>query len=360
MTGRPRWSHVAVVVAAVLVLSACGSADGDQPGPARSSIGTTAESWSTMPAPAPSNPPAGSTDPLGGSDPLGGTDPLGSTDPTFSTNPAGSAAPSAQAATPAGESDVWIPAGDHRVPGTLALPAVQPGQQVPAVLLLHGDLGDRDADGMFVRLADALAARGIASLRIDFAGAGASEEPDLSLDYPGMVLDATAALTYLQQDQALDADRVAILGFSRGGSIAATVAGTVPGVAALVSWSGAIANAFEEDPAAHEEARENGEVVVDLGEREFQLSLAWFDTILDSHPLDDVAGYPNPVLAVVGSDDDIVDPEISNVFLATVASTDKTLYTVEGGDHGFTADPEYGDEAVAVTTDWLAATFGVS
>jgi hypothetical protein len=173
-----------------------------------------------------------------------------------------------------------------------------------------------------------------------------------------MVLDATAALTYLQQDQALDADRVAILGFSRGGSIAATVAGTVPGVAALVSWSGAIANGFEEDPDAHEEARENGEVVVDLGDRDFQLSLAWFDTILDSHPLDDVAGFTNPVLAVVGSDDDIVDPEISNVFLATVASTDKTLYTVEGGDHGFTADQEYGDEAVAVTTDWLATRIG--
>ncbi len=353
MTGRPRWSHVAVVVAAVLVLSSCGSADSDQPDPAP----YPAETSTTTPSPAPITSPAG---PAGSTDPDGSTDPVGGIDPAGGTGSAGSTAPSEPTATPAGETDVWIPAGDHRVPGTLALPALQPDQQVPAVLLLHGDLGDRDADGMFVRLADALAARGIASLRIDFAGSGESEEPDLSLDYPGMVLDATAALTYLQQDQALDADRVAILGFSRGGSIAATVAGTVPGVAALVSWSGAIANGFEEDPDAHEEARENGEVVVDLGDRDFQLSLAWFDTILDSHPLDDVAGFTNPVLAVVGSDDDIVDPEISNVFLATVASTDKTLYTVEGGDHGFTADQEYGDEAVAVTTDWLATRFGLA
>ena len=86
----------------------------------------------------------------------------------------------------------------------------------------------------------------------------------------------------------------------------------------------------------------------------FQLSLAWFDTILDSHPLDDVAGYTDPVLAVVGSDDDVVRPEISDIFLATVASTDTTLHTIDGADHGFTAEQEYGDEAIAVTTDWLA------
>ena len=111
---------------------------------------------------------------------------------------------------------------------------------------------------MFVRLAAALPARGIASLRIDFAGSGESEEPDLALDYPGMVLDADGLADYLRQDQRLDSGRVAVLGLSRGGSIAATVAGTVPGVAALVSWSGAIANGYEEDPGRAPEARENG------------------------------------------------------------------------------------------------------
>ena len=77
---------------------------------------------------------------------------------------------------------------------------------------------------------------------------------------------------------------------------------------------------------------------VDLGDHDFRLSLAWYDTIPDSHPLDDVAGYTNPVLAVVGSDDDVVSPEISDIFLATVASTDKTLHTIDGADHGFTAE----------------------
>ena len=101
-------------------------------------------------------------------------------------------------------------------------------------------------------------------------------------------------------------------------------------------------------------------MTVDLGDRDFQLSLAWFDTIEASHPLDDVAGYTGPVLAVVGSEDDVVPPEVSDVFLATVASTDKTLHTVEGADHGFAAEPEYGDEAIDVTTDWLVTRLAAS
>ena len=196
---------------------------------------------------------------------------------------------------------------------------------------------------------------GIASLRIDFAGSGESEQPDLALDYPGMVADATAALDYLGSDPLIDPNRRAVLGLSRGGSIAATVAGTVPGVAALVSWSGAIANGFEEDPDAHEIAREDGFVEVPVPGGEFQLSLAWFDTILDSRPLDDVAGYTGPVLAVVGSDDSVVPPEVTDEFLATVASADTTLDVIDGSDHVFSAEPQYSADAISVTAHWLAA-----
>ena len=255
------------------------------------------------------------------------------------------------------ETMVWIPAGDHRVPGTLALPAVTPGEKVPAVLLLHGDLSSRDENGeMFARLASALEARGIASLRIDFAGTGDSEEPDLALDYPDMVLDATASLDYLRQDaDASTRTRSPSSGCPGAAGIGATVTGTDPGVAAFVSWSGAVYNGYDEDPDGHEMARENGYVPVDFGDRIFKLGLNWFDTIESSHPLDDISGYTGPVLAVVGSDDDVVDPEVSTIFLQTVASTDTTLHVVEGADHGFTADESVGDEAIRVTTDWLVS-----
>ena len=224
------------------------------------------------------------------------------------------------------------------------------------VLLLHGDLSNRNENGdLFIRLAAALAATGVASLRIDFAGSGDSEEPDLALDYPGMVTDAAASVDYLRADPRFDPARVAVLGLSRGGAIAATLAGTVPGLAALVEWSGAVYNGYDEDPGAHDQARTDGFVTVGGG---FRLSLNWFDSIEQSHPLDDVAGFTGPVLAVTGSDDGVVPPEVSDVFLQTVASTDTTRHNIDGADHEFDAttdEQSHAPEALTVTTDWLTA-----
>lgn len=324
-----------LVISAIL-LASCGGT-GVVPDPTWSAAPTTPSAQPDLAVPGDPLPDA--TDPVTGPavNPQAGTDPVG-----ISTTTA--------------ETDVWVPAGDHRVPGTLTLPPTAMGDRVPAVLLLHGDLSNRnESDNLFGRLAAALAARGIASLRIDFAGSGDSEESDLSLDYPSMVADATASLEYLAADGAIDPAELAVLGLSRGGSIAATMAGTLPGVAALVSWSGAVSNGVDEDPDGHDEARDNGYLAVDLGDRDFRLSLAWFDTIENSHPLDDVVGYTGPVLAVVGSDDDIVPPEVSENFIDASASPDKSLHVIDGADHGFTAEQQYGDEAIAVTTDWLAA-----
>src|SRR5215211_2849288 len=90
---------------------------------------------------------------------------------------------------------VWIPAGDHRIPGILALPkAGGAARSYPAVLMLHGFASHKDEVGdMYLREARALAERGIASLRIDFAGTGDSEQPYTANTWTGMVADAVTA-----------------------------------------------------------------------------------------------------------------------------------------------------------------------
>jgi dipeptidyl aminopeptidase/acylaminoacyl peptidase len=337
MTAQSR-SMTAMAVTVLALASGCTAAGAAHPVPAASVAGLTAPGNTAVQAASPS------------------TDPGQGVGAPAATGPDPGNAPPVVGVI---ESTVWVPAGDHRVPGTLALAAEPLAGPLPVVLLLHGDQSSRNENGqLFTRLSADLAGHGIASLRVDFAGSGDSEQPDLALDYPGMVLDATAALNYLQADPRLDPNRVAVLGLSRGGAIAATLAGTVPGVAALAEWSGAVYNGYDEDPAAHDQARVDGYVTVDGNAGPVRLSLNWYDSVEQSQPLNDVAGYTGPVLAVTGSADDVVPPDVSDVFVQTVASTDTTQYTVDGADHEFDAttdDQSHAEEALAVTTDWLAS-----
>ena len=66
---------------------------------------------------------------------------------------------------------------DNGVAGTLQRPlGVDVTQKAPVVLMLHGFGSSKDEVGnMYARLADALAQRGVGSLRIDFRGFGKSD-----------------------------------------------------------------------------------------------------------------------------------------------------------------------------------------
>ena len=263
-------------------------------------------------------------------------------------------------AAAAPEKPVEIPTAGHTVPGVLTVPAGPESptsagsgsdrSRWPVVLMLHGDTGNDTGPGdLFVTLAARLAARGIASLRIDFAGSGPSQQPQTALDYPGMVADTVTALGFLAADPRFDPSRIALLGHSRGGTVAATVAGMNPAVAALVSWSGEIADGADEFPDEHEAARAAGHMV--MGGWDF--SLAWFDTIESSHALTDVAVYRGPELAVAGDQDNVVPPAVSDHFIAMSQSEDKTLHLVAGADHGMGAGTPQADETLTVTVDWL-------
>jgi dipeptidyl aminopeptidase/acylaminoacyl peptidase len=94
---------------------------------------------------------------------------------------------------------VWIDAGDHQIPGILTLPkAGGAARSYPAVLMLHGFASHKDEVGdMYLREARELAERGIASLRIDFAGTGDSQQPYTDNTWTGMVADAVIAYDWL-------------------------------------------------------------------------------------------------------------------------------------------------------------------
>lgn len=111
--------------------------------------------------------------------------------------------------------------------GTLTVP---PGSApVPAVLMLTGS-GSHDRDETifehkpFLVIADYLARQGIACLRVDDRGIGASNRGSAALNTLTFAEDAKAGLAVLQAHERVDVDRVGLIGHSEGGLTAAVAA----------------------------------------------------------------------------------------------------------------------------------------
>jgi dienelactone hydrolase len=261
---------------------------------------------------------------------------------------------------PATESLVTIPSEGYDIVGTLALPTDATGP-VPAVLMLHGYGSSADEVGdMYGRLADALAAVGIGSLRIDFAGMGASPGSTLDLTYDTMIGDASKALDWLSAQESVDAARIGVQGFSLGSLIGAHLVGTDSRPMAFASWSGAIVDGGPTagpEAAAECEATGEGHIEVDLGFRTIDHSCEFFTSMAASTALTDFAPFAGALLLVAGSDDTVVDPSVSENASTTSASEDVTLEIIEGADHIYhvlTEDQTLAEEAIALTADWFA------
>ena len=130
----------------------------------------------------------------------------------------------------AAEKTVDFTVDSQKVVGTLNIP--DGVSKPPVVLLLHGFTGSRNEleipavkEGVFSRAARMWADRGVASLRIDFRGNGESEGKFEDMTMEGLIGDAEAALDYLGASPDVDGDKMAIVGWSMGGAVAASVAG---------------------------------------------------------------------------------------------------------------------------------------
>ena len=140
---------------------------------------------------------------------------------------------------------VKTPAG-HTLAGTLTLPkGTSRKNRVSAIVTITGS-GPQDRDeniGLkgflpFRQLADALGRRGIAVLRMDDRGTGASGGTFKGSTSADFAEDVRAGLAYLRTRPEIKADRLAVLGHSEGALIASMVADKEPKLRAIVLLAG--------------------------------------------------------------------------------------------------------------------------
>lgn len=276
--------------------------------------------------------------------------------------------------------ELELPTAWGKLAGTLLLPEGE--GPFPAALLIAGS-GPTDRDGNtpllpapldnLKRLAEALAARGIASLRYDKRGVGGSVYPGLSeeaLRFDQLVDDAVALAGRLAAQERVS--RVTLVGHSEGALVAALAAEDAQ-AAGLVSIAGAGSRA-----STLMRTQITGHLPPDLA----QPALAALDALEAQHAVEDVpddlvllfrpsvqpylmswfrhdpgqvlAELSLPVLLVQGTAD--VQVGMADARRLHAARPDARLKVVEGMDHllALGGDIPGGTEAVAAeVAAWL-------
>jgi hypothetical protein len=234
----------------------------------------------------------------------------------------------------------------------------------PSVLLLHGFGGDRnEVGGLFARLAERLALRGVSSLRIDFPGCGESAGEFAFATADGYARAAVSALRHLHQLRQADSSRVGLLGYSFGAAIAtACLAEQAPKVRALALWAPVgdpKADMIELIGSANVATAERaGAVTLDWGGRKLRLNRAFFASLSVLSPLTALAEFDGDLFAAAGSRDRFAKYVSMLCAVARRARRCDQL-VIDGADHAFNAlDPgsAFANRLLDDTVSFFAAT----
>lgn len=292
----------------------------------------------------------------------------------------------APAGAPYSADEVRVPMhGRFALSGTLTRPKGK--GPFPCVLLLTGS-GPQDRDEAiplvpgyrpFRQIADTLARRGIASLRLDDRGTGASQGSFTGSTSADFADDAEDALQWLTTAPGIDGKRLAVLGHSEGGLLAPMLVSRGVKVTALVLMA---APAWEGRRVIHEQNRYAAAgryqgAALDSVLRAADRSVAsagiadpWLGYFLGHDPLPIARQVRVPVLLLQGETDRQVTADQVDELAAAMragGNPSVTVHRLPETDHLFLPDPS-GDPAgysrlptrtmpartLGILADWLA------
>ncbi len=261
--------------------------------------------------------------------------------------------------------DILVPTAVAAIPATIVTPKGQAGERFPLAAYAHGFGGSRDENGAIPLLAEALAQKGIASIRLDFAGCGESRESAERSALSDMVHDLLACVDHATAHCPVDPLRLGLIGNSMGGRVVLEAL-KVPGrsfrsVALLApAAETGIAVGLFGGSAAYEAAlalaEQNGHYdYTSIFGAEMRLSPKWFLEMRDLVLYDERARFDGAMRVIVAEDDDVLLPAIGKHCAAHYGAD---IVTISGGGHTFgfyTGQDAIRDRAIAAVTEHMAS-----
>jgi pimeloyl-ACP methyl ester carboxylesterase len=273
---------------------------------------------------------------------------------------------SAPANAPYTAENVVIPTPrGYTLAGTLTRPKGQgnAAAKIPAVVTISGS-GPQDRDSRisivpnyapFRDIADTLSRRGIAVLRFDDRGVGASggassRENATSADFAD---DVASAVAYLRTRADIDGTRIALAGHSEGGFIAPMVAAKDPTVRAIALLAGPAYNGrrvleFQTENAIKgatqltDTQRDSIRRTVPKGLDSLAAANTWMGFFMKTEPSAALRRVKQPTLVLQGDTDQQVTPEQADSIVTILKGSGNTRVTVRhfpATNHLFLVDP---------------------
>jgi uncharacterized protein len=276
-----------------------------------------------------------------------------------------------------------------RLAGTLTLPKERRRGRLPAVVTITGSgPEDRDEESAalkgfrpFRELADTLGRRGIAVLRLDDRGVGASDPGPPTATSRDFADDIRAGVAYLRTRPEIDPARIALVGHSEGGIIAPMVAATDSALRGIVLLAGTASPGREIvraqqrygiDSMAHLTGarRDSALALAERSTDSMATSVPWMKLFLEYDPKTTARQVKTPVFILQGMTDRQVPPGEAEKLAAAFRAGGNRNVTVRmfpATNHLFVADPvgsfEYKKlpslrvrpEVLGAVADWLGA-----
>ena len=265
--------------------------------------------------------------------------------------------------------DTTVPSRGVEIPVTYVRPIAENNESFPLVVMAHGHGGTRNEAGGYTSVAEGLAARGVASIRMDFPGCGESTESFTQNTLSNMLQDIQAARDFAVAQENVDRNRVGLQGFSMGGRLVMLLSEMDATYKVIATWAPAGNNGADSEveflggQATYDElkaraAAEGFTPFTTTWGQDQKLSLQWFLDMEESRPLDAIRSFKGPLLVLYGDLDDVVLPEISEaVISAATRSSEVVRHVVRGAGHGlglYNDKPALTEEAVTTTVEFLA------
>jgi uncharacterized protein len=285
--------------------------------------------------------------------------------------------------------DVVIPTTrGYTLAGTLTRP--KGATKMPAVVTISGS-GPQDRDSRisivpnyapFRDIADTLGRRGIAVLRVDDRGVGASGGASsranaTSADFAD---DVSSAVAYLRTRADIDGTRIALAGHSEGGFIAPMVAAKDPTVRAIALLAGPAYNGrrileFQNENGIKsatqltDTQRDSLRRIVPKGLDSLAAANAWMGFFMKTEPSAALRRVKQPTLVLQGDTDQQVTPEQADSIVTILKGSGNTRVTMRhfpatnhlflidpsGAPAGYTAlkDTRMRREVLGALADWM-------